>query len=637
MIVDGANLFRTAFLDGLRPDALLEVSQWADLYRVLVQKSSNESGPYRVDRTPYVREVMDCLSVTSPVRLVVCCWGSQVGKSELGNCWVGYVMDHAPAPMLIVVPRKEDAAAVSQQRIDPMIESCERLRQKVHRRRERDNRNNTFIKDFPGGILKLVGANAPAGLRAMPAKYAFGDEIDEWPGNVGGEGDPVKLIERRMATFRSNSKLYLVSSPKLEGRSRIWKAYQRTDRCVYVVPCPLCGFYQEITFRGHIRWDENDPKSVRMECEECKKQFADGHKEKMLAAGHWFARELEAPAGVRGFHLNALYSPLGWYSWQQAVEDFLAAKKDRELLKVFVNTVLAEPYKQLGDAPEWDRLYERRETYPMWKVPAGGLFLTMGIDVQGDRLEFEIVAWGRNLESWSIGYVVLPGKPSETQVWIDLSREASRAIEHESGATLPIRAVGIDCRFATQDCYRWVRNQPLGRVFALNGTDDGSALIGFAKPVEVQHQGKRLARGLKLWQVGGPVAKHELYSFLRLPKPVLDGEPFPPGYCHFPEYGHEYFQQLTAEHIDETETKQGYTKYEWVKTRERNEALDCRVYARAAAAILGVDRYVDATWAQLESSLGTPSPKPAAPEPERPKKPPREGGGYLSRWQSPRR
>lgn len=631
---DGGDLFRQSFLDGIRPDARLRVSEWADRHRMLSQKSSNESGRYRTERTPYVREIMDCLSVDSPIERVVFVAGSQVGKSEAGYNWVGYSMDHAPAPMLMVVPRLEDAKKVSKQRIDPMIELSPRLRAKVAPARERDSGNSTFLKEFPGGILAMVGSNSAAGLRAMPVKNLFLDEIDEFDGDVGGEGDPIELALRRTGTFRTNRKIYMVSSPTIEGRSRIVQEYELTDRRVFVVPCPACGAFQEITWKAHIKWTDDDPSTVYFECESCHEHIGEGHKTAMLAGGFWLARSPDAPAKVRGYWLSALYSPVGWYSWAMAVEDFLKAKKKPALLKVFINTVLAETWKTVGDAPEWERLHERRESYRAGTVPRGGVLLTAGVDVQQDRIELEVVAWGRGLESWSVQYIVLPGRPSDPQVWLDLGRELNRTFEHESGALMSIRAMGIDSSYSTTDVYRWCRSQSISRVFAMKGTDDQSAIVVFSKAVEVQHEGKRLQRGLKLWQIGGPVVKSELYAMLRLPKPTDAGEPFPAGYCHFPEYPPEYFKQLTAEHVVVSVSKKGYRTYTWEKRRERNEALDCRVYARGAAAILGIDRFPDSAWDQLEGNLGAGAGAGAAVVRPAPKpKTDRGDSGYLSRWQ----
>ncbi len=638
---DGGEVFRRAFLDGLRPDPQLTVSEWADRHRVLAQMSSFEYGPFRTDRTPYMREIMDSLSDTSPVEKVVFMKGSQIGGSEGGYNWIGYTMHTAPAPMLLMVPRDDDGIAVSRTRIDPMVEASPALRDRVSERRERDAGNSRKLKEFPGGYLKIVGTNSAANLKQAPIRKLFCDEIDEFHGDVGGQGDPIQLGIVRTNTYRTNRKIYMVSTPTVENRSRIWNEYQATDQRVYMVPCLACGALQEITWRRHIKWTDNNPATVYMECESCHAHIPEGHKTKMLAAGVWLPKRPDAPPHVRGYWLSALYSPFGWYSWRNAVEDFLIAKKNPPKLVTFINTVLAECSRSIGDAPEWERVYERREPYKPGTVPRGGLVLTMAVDTQGDRLEFEVVAWGRGLESWSVDKVVLPGKPTEAAVWEALDREMSRTFPNHVGVEMRIAGVGVDSGDGnvTQDVYRWARRKTVGTVFVLKGTDDATAIVFTPKAVEVQHQGKRLKRGVRVWHVGGPAAKSELYGFLRLPKPTDTDAPFPPGYCHFPDaYPREFFEQLTAEQVVPRRTKEGYTRFVWEKIRERNEALDCRVYNRAVASILGLDRYTDAHWDALEATLGVVDNRPRtstnapAPTPA-PRRPRTGGGGYLQRWE----
>lgn len=628
--------FGDAFRDGLRPQRQLTVSAWADKFRRLSGKASDEQGPFRTSRTPYMAEPMDCLSSSSPVERVVIMAGSQLGKTESGYNWLGYIMDHAPGPTMMVQPREVDAKRHSRQRLDPMIEECPTLKGKVADRRSRDSANTVLLKEFPGGVLILAGANSASGLKSMPVRNLMLDEVDLFPQDVEGEGDPVDLAWARTRNF-SGRKMLMVSSPTIEGRSRIATAYEETDRRVYVVPCPFCQHHQVIEW-ARMKWDKDEdgsdlPETVRLICESCGEGIEEHHKTRMLAGGFWLVRNHEADPKVRGYWISALYSPLGWLSWSEIVWAWIKAKGRREKLKTFVNTVLAETWKEKGEAPDWERLHDRRELYAFGTVPRGGVFLTMGVDVQADRLELEVVAWGRGLESWSVQYVTLPGDPTQAPVWLDLARELSATYPHESGVQLSIRAMGIDSGFSTQHVYGWVRTQQPSRVFALKGSDESSALVMHSKAVEVQHEGKRLQRGLKLWHIGGPVAKHELYAFLRLPKPTEPDQPYPAGYCHFPEYAAEYFKQLTAEQVVVSTNRKGYRTFSWEKTRERNEALDCRVYARAAAAILGVDRFTDAAWDALEGNLGAGSAAaPAAPK--TPKRKPRTdgGGGYLNRW-----
>ena len=337
----------------------------------------------------------------------------------------------------------------------------------------------------------------------------------------------------------------------------------------------------------------------------------------MLASGEWRATA-NSFDGTIGYHLSSLYSPIGWFSWSDAAALFEQAKNHPELMKSFVNTVLGEPYEESSEAPEWQRIYERREAYSQGVVPRSGLFLTAGMDVQKDRLECEVVAWGRNKESWSVDYIVLDGDTARPDVWQRLDREVlQKDWAHTSGHTLPIRVMAVDSGYATQDVYSFARNHPQAvwgangarasqprTVVAVKGQDRDTAVILSVSKADTG--GKR--RGLRVWNVSGPVAKMELYRWLKLEKPTCKesaaGVETPPGMCHFPEYGEEYFKQLTAERRVIRMYK-GFPRATWEKDPSRNnEALDCRVYARAAATIYGLDRMSQFKWHSLEQALG---------------------------------
>jgi phage terminase large subunit GpA-like protein len=621
-----------AWRDGLKPDPLLTVSEWADRYRVLSQRASSEPGRWRTERTPYLREIMDCLSPSSHWQRVALMKGAQIGGTECGNCWIGYVVHQAPGPMMAVAPTVELAKRNSKQRIDPLIEESEVLRELVKEHRSRDSGNTVLSKEFPGGVLILTGANSAVGLRSMPARYLFLDEVDGYPGDVEGEGDPILLAERRSATFQRR-KILLVSTPKTKGVSRIEREYGQSDQRRYFVPCPHCNEFQTLEL-GNLRWPEGRPAEAEYACCHCGALIGERHKTCMLEQGEW---RPTAPGDGRtaGFHLSSLYSPVGWFSWADAAEVYEQAKKTPDLMKGFVNTVLGLPFEEEAEAPDWQRLYERREAYRIGIVPERGLFLTAGVDVQKDRIEVEVVAWGRNKESWSVDYLVIDGDSARPEVWQKLDAVLARDWPHASGQPLPIRVMCVDAGYATQDVYAWVRRHPQASwgpagaaarqprtVVAVKGRDRDTALLLAVSRVDA---GSR-RRGLRVWSVGTPVAKGELYRWLKLDWPtdeaVAAGEYYPPGSCHFPQYTDEYFKQLTAERLV-TRIVKGFPRASWEKEPgRRNEALDCRVYARAAAAICGIDRWPDARWRELEQYLGREEP-PAraqaepAPEPKR--------------------
>lgn len=625
--VDPVELVQRAMRHGLMPEPILNVSEWAAEHRYLSQKASAEPGRWNNDRTPYLVEIMDCLSPRHPAREIVFMKGAQVGGTEAGNNWIGYVIDQAPGPMMAVLPTVDMARRTSRQRLEPLIDESPRLRSKVADRRARDSSNTIFSKDFPGGTLVLTGANSATGLRSMPARYLFFDEVDGYPGDVGGEGDPVNLAKRRTATF-SRRKILAVSTPTIEGRSRIATAFEESDQRRYHVPCPECDHFQTIDWK-RIVWEEDDPGTVHLACEECGHLIAESAKTDMLARGRWIAAVPGRP--IRGYHLSALYSPVGWYSWAEAVADFLKAKDDPDQLRTWTNTVLGETWRQRGDAPPWEALYRRRESYRRNTVPKGAKILTAGVDVQGDRLELEIVGWGPRYESWSIDYRVLMGDPSQAEVWAGLDEVLAESFPAEDGETdFVVAKLAIDSGgHNTQDVYAWASRQAQSRVMAIQGRDALQVPVGTVSMVDLNHRGRKRKRGGRLWPVGVSLIKSELYSWWRQEAPLEEGDPLPIGWSHFPEYDQAHFQALTAEELV-TRKVRGYTRAQWEKIRERNEQLDCRVYARAALWTVGAQRWRDDDrWETARRKHSTPSAsKPPASVRKR-KRRERRGNGWV--------
>lgn len=598
-MTEAVPIYVDALKRGLRPDARLTVSEWADQRRWLSTKSSAEPGQWRTERTPYLREVMDELSAASHTEEVVMMCGAQLGKTETGNNWVGYTMDVNPCPMMALQPTVDMAKRYSKQRLVPLIDETPTLKGKVKPARARDSGNTTLMKEFSGGVLVITGANSAVGLRSMPVRNLFVDEEDAYPLNVDGEGDPVELARARTRTF-ARRKIFRVSTPTIKGRSRIEKAFDESDQRHFYVPCPHCQEFQVLRFT-QLKWPDGEPEQAKYECEHCEVLIENHEKTWMLERGEW--RKHNPDSQVAGFHLSSLYSPVGWFSWAEAAQMFMKAQEKPDLLRVFVNTVLGEVWKDMGEAPEWRVLFERREAYPLGKAPMPVLFLTAGIDVQKDRLEIQVVGWGADKQSWLVDYEVLMGDTSRPDVWVELTAYVERSWEHESGISLPLTRWAIDSGYATQDVYQWARTQTPGQCLVVKGFEHGVAPIGQPNAVEVTVGGRRYKRGVKVWPVATGLLKSELYRWLKLDKPTNETEVYPPGYCHFPQIGEEFFKQIAAEQLVEKSVKGGFKKLEWQKLRDRNEALDTRVYARAAAAQFGLDRFDERRWQQLRESI----------------------------------
>jgi phage terminase large subunit GpA-like protein len=559
--------------------------------------------------TPYMREIMDALSPASPVQRVVFMKAAQVGATEAGNCFIGFVMHHAPGPMLAVQPTVELAKRNSRQRIDPLIEEGPELRERIKPARSRDTGNTMLSKEFAGGILIITGANSAVGLRSTPARYLFLDEVDAYPVSADEEGDPVSLAEARSLTFAHQRKALLVSTPTIRGLSRIEREFEASDQRRYYVPCPHCGHAQWLRFEG-LRWDKGQPETAEYHCEGCERPIAEHHKTAMLAAGEWRATAQSADPHTVGYHLSALYSPISWLSWARIARAWEAAQGADEAMRAFRNTILGDTWFETGEAPDWQRLAERREDWTPGTVPVGGLFLTAGADVQKDRIEVDVWAWGRGLESWLVDHIVIEGGPGDPACWQQLSDLLGRTWPHGSGQHLTIARLAIDTGYETSAVYGWARAVGFAQVAPVKGLEGFNRSSPVTGPtyVDATVGGKRLRRGARLWSVATSTFKAETYRFLRqdLPTPeeITAGASFPAGTVHLPVWtDSEWLKQLTAEQLVTVRNKLGFAKLEWQKLRERSEALDCRVYARAAVWITRADRWSVERWEELAAQF----------------------------------
>jgi phage terminase large subunit GpA-like protein len=593
----------------LKPPPDLTISDWADQNRRLSSEASAEPGQWRTSRAEYQRGIMDAISDPAAETVVIMS-SSQIGKSESILNMVGYHIDHDPAPIMVVMPTERDAETWSKDRFSPMARDTPCLQGKIADPRSRDGNNKILHKRFPGGHLTIVGANAPSGLASRPIRLLLCDEVDRYPFSAGAEGDPVNLAKKRTVTFW-NRKIVLVSTPTNKGASRIETAFEESDQRRFWVPCPTCGVEQLLTW-SQVRWDKADdgshrPETARYHCADCDAPWKDETRWATIRKGRWIA---DAPFnGTAGFHLNEIYSP--WVRLEAMAKAFLSARAGGdETMKTFINTSLGETWMESGEAPDWQRLQGLKEDWRAGTVPAGGLFLTAGADVQKDRIEVDVWAWGNGLQSWLIDHIVIDGGPGNPACWQRLSDLLGRTWAHASGTPMTIARLAIDTGYETAAVYAWARQVGFGQVAPIKGLEGFNRASPVTGPtfVDATIGGKRLRRGARLWTVATSTFKAETYRFLRLDPPEVsnpvDGERFPPGFLHLPGWvDAEWLKQLTAEQLVTVKNKRGFAKLEWQKLRERNEALDCRVYARAAAWILGADRWSEARWEELAAQF----------------------------------
>lgn len=624
-----------------RPPKRLKLSEWADENFYLSAESAAQAG--RWNTIPYQRGVMD--AITDPrVERVSLMKSARVGATKMMDATIGYYMHQDPCPIMVVQPTIEDAEGFSKEEVAPMLRDCPVLAEIVPEVRSKNSNNTLLHKKFPGGVLSMVGANSGRGFRRVSRKVLLCDEIDGYPASAGTEGDPISLAIRR-TEFYWDRKIYVASTPGIEGRSRIAEMFEAGDQRRYFVPCPQCGHFDHLVFKqgpdgvGHfLVFDKEKPEGAHFCCSKNGCVIEHQHKRQMIERGEW--RAAMPFSGHASFHIWAAYSYSPNATWGLLVAEFLAADKvGPEKLKTFVNTALGQTWQDRGDAPEYQRLFNRREKYRIGTVPEGVLFLTAGVDVQRDRLVVEVVGWGENKQSWSIDAVVLPGDTSAETVWSRLDELLSATWPGKDGVLFTILMLAIDSGFNTNTVYNWARLKPMSRVIACKGSATANVLIGSPSPVDVTVRGKKLARGYKVWSTGVSVAKSEFYGWLRQ-EPPTEPEPgappveWPHGYCHFPEYGEEYFKQITAEQLVRVVKRSGHASFEWqLMAGRENHFLDCRVLARAASQLVGLDRLVRSRKATSRKVQRT---EPTQAQPESPAQLRREEpAGEAKEWKGP--
>ena len=564
----------------------ISVSEWADKYRRLSPENSAEAGRWKTSRTPYLKDVMDSFSDDRINRIVVVA-SSQVGKTEMLINMLGYVIDQDPGPVMYALPVKEDAEDFSKRRFAPMIRDTVPIRNKIAKVRSRDSNNTMYKKTFPGGMLTLVGSNAPRELASVPSRYVFGDELDRWAKSSGTEGDPWALLEARTTTFY-NSKMVAVSTPTIRGDSKIDDLFKLGTQEYWSVQCPECGEYSYIEFKN-IRFKYHEITSGRDKqyivdetgwvCPEC------GCYQDEQVIKHqpmrWIAKNPEAiKNGCRSFWINGFSSP--WLPWSHIITRFLEAGKDPAKLQPVYNTLFGELWENRGDIEDEDSMIGRAEDYGA-ELPDGVLCLTCGVDTQDNRLEYEIVGYGFWEENWGIEKGIIDGNPASPETWIKLDGVLDREYRFKNGKALRISLTFVDSGgHYTQEVYEQCAMRIGKRVFAIKGANKIDAPYT-APPKRVKYNTASHHVGATwLYMIGVDAGKEHIMSGLKIKEPG-------PRMSHFPldrtkGYGSDYFKGLLSEHM--VRNQKGEWRWEKIPGHERNEPLDCRNYANAAFKVL---------------------------------------------------
>jgi phage terminase large subunit GpA-like protein len=627
-------------LAGMTPPDDLTVSQWAEAKRRLSAESAAEPGPWRTERTPYLREPMDAF--TDPkVRHIVMVAASQVGKSEFLNNCIGYIIDEDPGSILFIHPTTIDAQEYSKLRIAPMLRDSPALRQKIAAPKSRDSHNTILQKAYPGGILTMCGSTEAHALASKPIRYVFGDERDRWATSAGNEGDPWDLAMARQTTFY-NAKAVEVSTTTIKNASAIEAAYYTGTMERWNSKCPHCGEYHEIRW-SDIRFEHDEiivshkktykVKKVYYTCPGC--GCISTEAEMKRAPAKWIAENPEAYGqGTRSFWLNAFVSQ--WASWESIVLKYLNALGSTKKMQVVFNTCFGEPWEDRGDIEDEDSLLARREDYGKDKngepveLPPGVLVLTAGVDTQDDRMEYEIVGHGFFGETWGIEKGIVMGRPDDDATWNKLDEVVfDRVMRFENGVGLRVSMSFVDeGGHFTQSVRAQCNARISKKVFCIKGMP-GQDKPYISPPKKQKIFVNQIAVGT-CWQyqLGVDSGKEIIMDNLRVQTPGQK-------YCHFPkrdDYGSAYFAGLLSETKVYDPNKKQPWSWKKIPGHERNEPLDCRNYALAAFKAL--PKNLDEIDRQIKAASGVRVPAPPSANITPPKRRPAQHSRqkYYDDW-----
>lgn len=632
-----------AMAHAIAPRKPKTVSQWADAERFLSSKGSAEPGRWRTHRNPPLREPMDCMSARSTVKDVVLMFPIQIGKTEVAINTLGYTMDHHPGPVMVCLPGENSLAKWVEQKLNPMLEETPAAKRALTSVASRDAANRRTFKDFSGGQLYIEHAGTPSRLKSTTVRTLLVDELDEFAATLTTGDDPVDMLEGRTSAFPATYKRLYISTPGVQGVSRIEQLWLKSDQRRYYVPCPDCGHEQPLEWRG-LHWPP-DAGECWYVCRECGVVIREHQKTGLIAAGRWVA---ENPGSrIRGYHLNCLYYPIGLGPrWLDLVAKWREAQADPAKLKTFTNDRLAEPWEDRAmRAVKHNVIADRAEDYKLRVAPLGVLAITAGVDTQDNRLAVHLTGWGRGLVAWTLDYVELPGDPADDAVWVALTELLNRPIEHACGAVLRVEATAIDAGgHRTEAVKDYGRRRLVRRPLVIFGAVPNNApILGKGKLVDVNWRGQFDKRGVMIHHVGTVAAKHWLYSRLS-----TDAEKPPEArLVRFSnELPPEYFTGLVSETYNPAKNR-----FEKRRGGGRNEPLDTWGYAYAAThhPELRLHRLSKAEWDAREKRLLASAPTTAAPiasretshsstpaptPPADPPRPPRarRRGSFATRW-----
>ncbi|MBD8556896.1 phage terminase large subunit family protein [Rhizobium sp. CFBP 8762] len=648
--VDTANAERIAYevlADVIKPPEKVDYLAWAENNIVFSElESPDYPGPYNRRLFRYFDAVLQALSPDDLCRIVSLMKSAQIGGTVAANIFTGGSMDMDPSWFLYVHPTENNAERWSKMKLAPMLRNTTSLTS-LFPKKSRDGLDSLLYKERADGrgAIQISGANSAASLSQVTMKRQVQDDLSKWETNTGG--DPETQADSRSRGVEE-AKIFKISTPLVMPGCRITKNFEDGSQEYPYVPCPHCGHYQVLEWENMLaNLDEAHPEKAHFTCIECGTEIEEYHRQTMLDGLQFRPHNPSQMRFHRSFYIWSAYSPL--QSWERIAREWLSARGDPASEQTFLNDTVGKAYVTLGEAPPWEALRDRgaASDYPRGKIPVGGIIVTIGIDCQGDRVEWQLVVWGRDFRRWVVDCGVIPGHITEKSCQERLDALVAQTWTNSYGQKLAADKIAIDGNAYTEDVWLWAKRHPASRVVMVRGAKSESAPLTQRVKKERNHKtGKILNYSKRFYNFNGSILKMALY------RNVAKLDPMERGFVGFPTgLEDEYYRQLTAERRVPKKKKDGFVEYVWEKDpAQANEMLDTMNQAEVAAILFGVRGMPDKIWDRLESEREVHPPEAqfdfedglfsalktavavikataAPPVPAEPKKPPR-----TNRW-----
>lgn len=603
-IANAERVVALAAAQALEPPPPIDYLTWAEDNIVFSARESPFPGPYDRRTFSYFDEVLRALSPDDPCRIITLLCSAQIGKTVIGNIFVGGSQAMDPGDLLVVHPTEDNARRWSRLKLKPMLRGTTALAD-LFPEKSRDGSDSILFKERADGLGSILvsGANSAASLSGVTMPRQVQDDLAKWELNTAG--DPEQQADSRSGGIEF-AKVLKTSTPLIMPGCRITKSFQAGSQEHPYVPCPHCDHFQILEWDNMLaQLDPEHPERAHFTCTDCGGVIEEHHRPAMVARLEWRAHNAKALRHHRSFWIWGAYSALK--SWARIAQEWLKARGDSAAEQVFLNDTAGKAYEARGDAPPWEKLRDRASESPYARgtIPTGGLILSLGIDCQGDRVEWQLVAWGRDFRRWVVDYGVIPGHISDATCQERLDALLVQTWPNQAGRRVGIDRAAIDGNAYTEDVFRWARRWPISKLIMVRGRHEETApRIARVKKERNERTGELLKWARRFFNFGASILKLALY------RDLAKEDPQQKGYVGLPRgLDDEYFRQLTCE-VRKPVRRFGFTTFIWSQPPgQPNEALDTMNQAETAANHYGLRGLPDAIWLRLEQERETPPPQ----------------------------